>query len=706
MPLTQGTLSSCMDAAVRTGSTKAPRDLSLVALNTQSLHGEQVCLLMEITARDKEARAIEHECETIVKHALLESEGEAAERLDGALKELNGLLKGMLVSGAVHDAHMIVGIMDRDGFLHVSHAGRAEAYLIRKGTASQVTEYSAGKPTPAFVHIASGKLESGDLVILSTQRLLRTLTPAQLARLTSDKDMVLESVTRALESEGEHAALSTIAIVGRADEEEALVRSRADTPARNPILDRRKRMQGASLADRLQSLPASVGTFKMPSFAFLKGLASKMPSVGEMKTMGKGVGKKSLSVGKAGAQSAAVLGNVWTAAQHGVKTFVADLSHPQRKKKAHLLLLAGAVAALIIVWAVVHLFTSSQRSKTRAELETLVEQISVEIQSAENKRIIGDTDAANAILLRAEEKAKQVMDNESGLFRVEANELLSRIRSKEEEINNIVRLTPRVVANLSANNPDILARGLIGLGDGEFIAYDKQDAYRVLLNSVESGNRLSEDVLVIDAANLARFSSQVYLMNGNSVIEWQNGQAVSMKTDDTKGWVSGTAMDAYLRFLYILAPEAKQIYKYERLNNRYGVPVEYNVNGDLSGAVDISIDGNVYVLKQGTSGGSIVKLFRGEAQPFVIRKAPAGILDNATKLYKITDRNFYALDPKESRVIVFTDGGPTGESSYVRQFVIEGEQVGTLQDLYVNDDESQLYVMDEKRIYVIELATR
>jgi len=690
-----------MDAAVRTGSTKAPRDLSLVTLSLESLHGEKVCLLMEITARDKEARAIEHECEVIIKHALLETEGEAAERLDGALKELNGLLKGMLVSGAVHDAHMIVSILDKEDFLHVSHAGRAEAYLIRRGSASQVTEYSAGKPTPAFVHIASGKLESGDLVILSTQRLLRALTPAQLARLTADKDMVLDSIMRALEAEGEHSALTTIMLAGRTEEEmEAPVRSRAETPTRNPILDRRKRMQGASIASRLQGVPAAMSKFRMPSFAFLKGLSSKLPSMGEVKSMGRGAGEKS-------AQSAVVLGNVWAAAQDAGKTFIADLSHPQRKKKAHLLLLAGAVATLILVWATVHLFTSSQRSKTRAELETLVEQISVEIQTAENRRIIGDTDAANAILLRAEEKAKQVMDNESGLFRVEANELLSRIRAKEEEINNIVRLTPRVVANLAANNPDILARGLIGLGDGEFIAYDKQDAYRVLLNSVESGNRLSEDVLVMDGANLARFSSQVYLMNGNSVIEWQNGQAVSMKTDDPKGWVAGTALDAYLRFVYVLSPESKQIYKYERLNNRYGIPAEYNVNGDLSGAVDISIDGNVYVLKQGTAGGSIVKLFRGESQPFVIRKAPSGILDDATKLYKIAERNFYALDPKESRVVVFSDGGPTGESTYLRQYVIEGEQVGTLQDLYVNDDESQLYVMDEKRIYVIELlATR
>ncbi len=703
------TLSTCMDVAVRTGTTKAPRDISLVSLQLESLHGEAVCLLMEIVAREKESQAIERECETIVKHSLLEVEGDAAERLDGTLKELNGLLKGMLVSGAVHDAHIVISILDRDNVLHVSHAGRAEAYLIRRGSASQITEYTPGKSTPAFVHIASGGLEAGDLVILSTQRLLRTLTPAQLARLTGNRDAVLESITRALEAEGEHAALATIMTAGvrMLDEEGYEEPVRAPIRGRNPIIDRRQRMQSSSIAQRLKKLPA-IGSIRLPSLASLKGLLDWLPSKQQLSNAGRGAGKRGPSqrLGRAGASSVASLKKFGSSVQHATQVFIADLRHPERKKRAHLLLLAGAVATVLVIWLVVHLFTSSQRSKTRAELEVLVEQIGVEIQTAQNRAIVGDTDAANAILARAEDRAKQVMDNESGLFRVEANELLGRIRAKEEEINNIVRLTPRVSANLAANNPDILARGLIGVGEGEFLVYDKQDAYRVLLNSVESPNRLSDDVLVIDGANMSRNQSQVFLMNGNSVVEWQGGQAVSMKTDDTNGWKTGVAADAYLRFLYVLSPEAKQIYKYERLNNRYGAPVEYNVNGDLTGAIDISIDGNVYILKEDQKGRSILKLFRGETQPFVIRKAPADLLSGVTKIYKIADKNFYMLDPDEGRIIIVSDGGPTGEASYAKQYVLEGEQMGTLQDLYVNDDESQLFVMDEKRIYVIDLTAR
>jgi hypothetical protein len=696
-----------MDTAVRTGSTKPQRDVSLVSLQLESAHGEQVCLLTEVSAKDKEAHAVQHECEMIVKHALLESEGDASQRLDSALKELNGLLKGMLVSGAIHDVHMVISILDDEGMLHVSHAGRAEAYLLRRGTASQITEYSAGKSTPAFVHIASGKLEPDDLVILSTQRLLRTLTPAQLARLANTRDMVLESITRALEAESEHAALATITVAGRRgyeDDDAPVSRSRSSDSPRRPLIDRRRRMQASSLASRLK-LP-SMGSFSLPAMPSMDGIKSLFKRMPSIKDMGQGVGSMTRRrPAGAGAPMAAVT-DTWANARQSIQTFIADLNHPQRKKRAQLLLLAGAIATLLIVWLLVHVFTSSQRSKTRAELETLVEQISTEIQTAENRSIVGDTDAANAILDRAETRAKEVMDNEAGLFRVEANELLGRIRSKKEEINNITRLTPRVVANMAADNPDIIARGMIGLGDGEFVAYDKQDVYRVLLNSVESPDRLSEDQLIVDGSDFGRFQSQVFLMNSNSVIEWQNGAAISMKTDDPTGWVNGAAISAYLRFLYILSPEDKQIYKYEHLNGRYGVPVKYNVNGDLTGAIDMAIDGNVYILKDNGETRSILKLFRGETQPFVIRKAPADILKTATRMYKVTDRSMYVLDPENARVMVLTDGGPTGESSYVKQYILEGEQVGTLQDLYVDDDESQLYVMDEKRIYVIDLTVR
>lgn len=659
-----------MDVTVRTGATRSPRDTTLESLSFTSAQGETVLLLMEMIGKGKDAETVQRECEAIVRHALLETEGDAAERLDGTLKELNGLLKGMLLSQTIDDIHMLIAILDRDRTLHVSHAGRAEAYLIRKGLASQITEYSSGKPTPAFVHIASGHLEHRDHIVLSTQRLLRTLTPAQMAKITQHEDQVLEGLVRTLESEGEHAALALVVFVTGA--QEALAAAPASLPSRRTP----RGTQSAGL--------------RMPSFAAIAGVLPPLGTIGS--TLARW-GRRALTL----LTPLLRLGQLRERAQ----AFIADLRNPKRKRRAHFLLLAGAVALLLIFWVAVHLLTSSQRSKTKAELQALVEQINQEVQTAENRRIIGDMDAANAILDRAQERAKQVMDNESGLYRVEANDLLNRIKSKKEEINNIVLTPPRLVANLSAKAPDIVAQGMIGLSDGEFIVYDRQNLYRVLLNSVETPTHLSDTELILDGESFDRYQSLVFLTTGNAIVEMIGGQPVLMKTDDPRGWMNGKSIKGYLRFLYLLSPQDKQIYKYERLTNRYGVPVEYNVNGDLAGAIDMAIDGNVYVLKE---GGAILKLFRGESQPFVIRRAPANLLKNTTKLYKAQNGNFYALDPVDNHVVIISDGGATGEATYVKQYNLQNDQLGTLKDLYVDPDETHLYVLDEKHVFVVDLT--
>ncbi len=642
---------------------------------------------MEVHAKNRDAKTVERECEMVVKHSLLETEGDASQRLDGTLKELNGLLKGLIVSQVIDDVHMIVAILEPNHMLHVSHAGRAEAYLIRSGLASQITEYSSGKSTPAFVHIASGQLERRDTLVLSSQRLLRTLTPAQLAK-TAEQSEPLDLLIKMLESESDHAALATAQLDPSAEVVEDAPVESVHARRERHLPRRHQRSETSAMLGKLRAmLPTGLPTMKSaPSLASLKSWSAK----------GGTAMKRSASA------LAKVRSSHWIATvRERFSGLLADLKHPKRRQRAHLLLIAIAVALLIVIWMLVHLFTSSQRSKTKTELEGLVKEINTEVQTADNRRIIGDIDAANAILTRAEEKAKQVMDNESGLFRMQALDLLDKIRAKKEEINNIVRLSPRIVANIAAKSPDVAAQGIIGIGDGEFTVFDRQSIYRVLLNSVDDPLKITDQDLIIDGEFFGRFQNMVFLTKNNSVIEVQSGQPTSVKTEDPAGWATGRALQTYLRYVYILSPEKKQIYKYERLSNRYSAPVEYNVNGDLTGALDFAIDGDVYVLKE---GGVLMKLFRGENKPFVIRKAPGDLLKDTTKIFKVASGNFYLLDPVHSRIIVLGDGGPNGESVYLKQYVLEGDQVSELKDLYVDTDDGHLYVLDAKRVHVVDLT--
>jgi hypothetical protein len=82
------------------------------------------------------------------------------------------------------------------------------------------------------------------------------------------------------------------------------------------------------------------------------------------------------------------------------------------------------------------------------------------------------------------------------------------------------------------------------------------------------------------------------------------------------------------------------------------------------------------------------------------------VFANATKLYKVPDGKIYVLDPSAKKVIVLEVDADSGDATYLKQFVFESEQLTDLKDLYVDDDESWLYVLDEKRIVKIELSAQ
>lgn len=655
-----------MELIIATGTTKSNASVSLVPLHAEGAKGEHVLLLLQIHAHPRDAKTLEDESSSIIRHALLESDGEPWHRLDGVLKELNGLFKGFLASGTITDIHAVIGFADREGSIHLSHAGRGEAYLVRHGGASQVTEYSKGKSVPMFVHIASGELEPGDTVILATQRLLRIVTPVQLAQQAQRHTQVLQDLVPQLEAEREMAVLAYVHV-----------------PDVQPLHATTEEREGAKVLPRRNRR----GPSSLPS-SIISGAMNAARSTGRFAA--------SLFQRARSSKSGSAMFGSW---QKRFASFSADLRHPERKKKAHLLILAGAIAVFIVFWLLFQFTSLSQQSKSRAQLQEIMKQVEDSLKAAESKRLLGDMDVANAILARAEDQTKQVMTSDSGLFRSEALNLLDKVRAKQEELNNVIRVSPRPVVNVATKNPSVEIDGIIGVADGEFLAYDRQNTYHILLSSVEEGRPLSEGDSIIRGTYFDRLKSSVFLTSGNGLLEYQGGQTTVMKTEDTTGWPAGRDIETYLRFLYVLSADGK-IYKYERVSNRFGPSVQYNVNGDLTNAIDMTIDQSVYVLKE---DGIVVKLFRGENQPFDLHGAPKDVLKGSTRVLKAPAGHLYFLDPTKKRIIVVADNTPNGDISYVRQYVLEGEQVGTPQDFYVDPDEAHLYVMDGQRLHVIDL---
>ncbi len=677
-----------MEIAVQTGATRAGSGMTLVARALVSGR-ERAILLLHARERRGAGDTLEDECVEILRHALLDAEGEPWARLDGTLKELNGLFKGMMVAGGADEIHAVVGYVDTAGALHVSHAGRGEAWLLRSGSVSQITESTRGKPVSNFVHISSGVLEPGDTVVCATTRLMRVLTPVQLSQLAQVEGAV-DDLGKRLQAEGEASALAILSAAGVSVARRAPPPAEPEDPEEErtlPRRDRRGRRRGRGRA------PSWLGGVVPLLTGLLERLRAALPVL-------RGVAGRAAKVSSRGAGR--LMGSrdrIATLSDRAMQ-FLRDFRHPERRRRAQLLLVAAALGTFLVVWMAVKLATLQQRSRTQAELEQLVTQVQSDLRTAESRQISGDLPSANAILDQAEARAKQIIDSESGLYRGQAADMLSRVRELRERLNNITRVTEAAVyADLGEKNADVSALGIIGVSEAEQASFDPLSSYRIISGILNDPTQVTDGALIVDGTAFPRVQALVFLVDGGSVMELSSNGTNAVKTEDVNGWVTGKDVESYSRYLYVLSPEARQIYKYERLSNRYSAPVNYNVNGDLTGALDMVIDTSVYVLKQ---GGEVVKLLRGQAQPFAVRGMPAGLLKTASRFTKLPGGNFYFLDPTNKRIVVTTDGGREGESSYVRQYVLDDPSVEELKDFIVDPGERTIYVQGESKVYKID----
>jgi hypothetical protein len=158
---------------------------------------DQVWLTFEIIGDTKFARStVQSIIETVEEVYFSNLELDAYERFENTLKEINVIYKNIKQKRGAKSAGKISAIIAifSGNELHLTQSNEAEAYLVRRGKLSLISEGLSGKSDDLFLNIASGEMMPEDKVIFSTSRLLRLATQSQLAQ------MCEEGVTEALDS--------------------------------------------------------------------------------------------------------------------------------------------------------------------------------------------------------------------------------------------------------------------------------------------------------------------------------------------------------------------------------------------------------------------------------------------------------------------------------------------------------------------------
>jgi hypothetical protein len=205
------------------------------------------------------------------------------------------------------------------------------------------------------------------------------------------------------------------------------------------------------------------------------------------------------------------------------------------------------------------------------------------------------------------------------------------------------------------------------------------------------GNRQTSDLLILESGGLLEYNPSWGLA------------ATQIGNKDT--WALPVAAASFFGNFYILDPQASQILRYLPSAQGYTNAAEHyfpdDAKADLAGAVDMAIDGAVYVLY---ADGTVRKFEGGSAVDFKLSDLDRP-LSRPTAIFAAPDdvaRYIYIADAGNRRVVQLNKDG-----HFVRQFKPRDENAvdfDTLQSIFVDELTGKLYFLTSHGLYIANIT--
>ena len=596
----------------------------------------------------------------IVDHMEASNIADHYDRFEDALKAANLEAKKAGLTGK-NPPEMVVSYFDFHQ-LYLSQSGSSEAYLIRDNGVSQITEVSEASDD-LFLNILSGQVMVEDVILMSSNRILRTLTANELSDILGQADFSKASTQfrQELSQKSEEDLLVTIIGIGKKE----------DTPA-------------AGFLNRMVSAGEAV--------------AAPLKEVAQGKT--EAAVEKDRPLEDEATERSAPAPNRQVHTSPAGNAFGALKKITQFRPQKNLVILAGVVLLLLLVGLGIKSINweSEEEVALRQEL-TLAREA---LQQADTFIIQGERDSAKEYLNKANESVQTVFKSKSKLFRSDAQFILAAIKDKQLQVENAKQVTPTMIADLGVKSDNLQARGLLEL-DGSLFVYDNKSIIKTVRNVVESPAAITTgDSSVLAGSSRPDQKTLILLTDAPRIIEYREGIITPMQTQD-ENWKKGIDIKTYGRFAYVLAPTDNQIWKYERRSSNYSGGTAYNTgNVELADAVSFTIDGSIYVLG---ASGEITKLFRGQGQDYDFRDIPSVPFSGPNlKLYTSAELDYlYVLDPDNERLLIFTKGDRF--ATYKRQILYTSEEhdLSDVRDFYVDAGGQKVSLLSDSKILEFNL---
>lgn len=365
-----------------------------------------------------------------------------------------------------------------------------------------------------------------------------------------------------------------------------------------------------------------------------------------------------------------------------------NFSHPNK----NIFIFSASIIGLVLIASFIGLLSGQKNNEDVKKYTQRMEEVKQNLILADNRRMEGKIDEANLLIEKIDNEARQIY--EAGLFRDEVLQIINQTQDMKDVINNITRISgARIVTNMKQISENVDLKGILEF-NGERFVFDNNYLYEILSASGEIKNsyKLPEREELLSGIPFSTKSGIVFLTKSGKIIEFAN-ENVSYASTSDNAFKNANAISTFSKYLYLLDPENSQIWKYEKRDKSFATAQEYNLDADLSSAISIAIDGNIFVL---TSDGEIIKMLRGKKVNYAIRNAPENSMSGLTKIYTTSELNkLYLLNKAKNSILVFSKG--ENEAYYERQIMIE--DASEIRDFWVNPVSNYLFYVDSEKLY-------
>lgn len=368
----------------------------------------------------------------------------------------------------------------------------------------------------------------------------------------------------------------------------------------------------------------------------------------------------------------------------------------EHTSKKNVLKLFGVFVIVLLIAVTVGLVSYSRKRETN--------RVNSLLQPLETQFIASQNLAQNDPILAKEQLSELLVsvqafesENEKSSALSTVTELKTQIQELLTQVSGQQELTQLdTFYDLRLVKSDFIASG-IDVSNSKLLLFDsglkqivqlEYESKKVSVRDFSDKDKVVSAVISGDEAFVLSQGVQRFQLTENSEI-----LEVRESGDSNQ---NGTLIDAYDRFVYIVNPEKRNIYRYSQTDGEYSEPIGWMKSAtglQYEEIRSIAVDGDVWLT---TSDGQLKKFASGREEQFSIRGLDTQF-ESDIYVYTHADlTQLYILDPQNSRVVILEKNG-----DFVKE--IKSVSLGAASNLAVSEELQTIFVVGGSIIYQIKL---